>query len=87
MSEQIPSIGRTVHYVLNEGPHSGQHRPATIVRVWGELPASAVNLQVLTDSNEDGTSNDCLPPVMWKTSILQDATGERPGSWHWPERV
>lgn len=87
MSEQIPSIGRSVHYVLNEGPHSGQHRPATIVRAWGDQPDSMVNLQVLTDSDADGHYNDALPPVLWKTSVHLDPSGEKPGTWHWPERV
>jgi hypothetical protein len=25
--------------------------------------------------------------LMWRTSAGYDATGTRPGSWHWPERV
>ena len=87
VSEQIPSIGRIVHYVLESGPYKGQHRPALIVRTWGDLPTSAVQLQVFTDSPQTQDSNDCLPPVMWATSRLQDDTGEKLGSWHWPERV
>lgn len=87
MSEQIPSIGRVVHYVLNEGRNAGDHRPATIVRVWGDQPDSLVNLQVLTDSNAEANSNDCLPQVLWKTSVSFDSTGEKPQTWHWPERV
>lgn len=84
MSEQKPTIGRSVHYVLNEGPHAGEHRPAVIVRTWS---GNLVNLQVFPDSDEDGTSNDCLPVPMWKTSVDLDETGERQRSWHWPERV
>ncbi len=87
MSEQQPSIGRIVHYVLDTGPDAGQHRPAIIVRTWGDLPTSPVQLQVFTDSDADETSNDQLPPVMWKTSRIQDASGLQPGTWHWPERV
>lgn len=87
MTEPIPSIGRQVHFVLDSGPNKGDHRPATIVRTWGNLPTSVVNLQVLTDSNELGTSNDCLPQVLWKTSVAQDPTREKLGSWHWPEMV
>ncbi len=87
LDEQKPSIGRLVHYVLESGPCTGQHRPALIVRVWGDLPTSAVQLQVFTDSPTSEDSNDCLPPVMWATSRLQDASGEKPGTWHWPERV
>jgi hypothetical protein len=93
---QSPSVGRTVHYVLDEGPSQGQHRPAVIVRVWGEedaragtLPVSAlgtVQLQVLTDSGRDGGFNDELPQVMWRSSVPHDESGSE-GSWHWPERV
>jgi hypothetical protein len=91
-----PTVGRIVHYVLDSGRSAGDHRPAIIVRVWGEdqvaagtLPESAlgtVQLQVFTDSSEDGKFNDELPQVMWKTSVMHDESGQR-GSWHWPERV
>lgn len=86
--------GRVVHYVLNEGPDKGQHRPAFVVRVWRtntpEGPVSpesgTSNLQVFTDSDADGKYNDALPPVMWKTSVLFDEAGA-PGTWHWPEKA
>jgi hypothetical protein len=84
LSEQEPSIGRVVHYVLDSGPYKGEHRPAFIVRCWA---ADLVNLQVFPDSNAEGTSNDCLPVPLWATSRKYDATGELPGTWHWPDRV
>ncbi len=97
MSEQLPSVGRIVHYVLSEGRSAGDHRPAIIVRVWGEeqvaagtLPESAlgtVQLQVFTDSSADGRFNDELPAVMWKTSVVHDDEGKAPNTWHWPEPV
>lgn len=79
-----PTVGRIVHFVLD----SGEHRPAMIVRVWGEgTPyVSSVQLQVFTDSDAEAKYNDKLPPVMWRTSVTEDATAERKGSWHWPER-
>jgi hypothetical protein len=93
---QPPSVGCPVHYVLDAGPSQGQHRPAFIVRVWGEdrigtdtLPASGlgtVQLQVLTDSDPGGQLNDQLPQVMWRTSVPHDESGAE-GTWHWPERV
>lgn len=86
MSEQKPSIGRVVHYVLNEGRNAGEHRPAFVVKVWGDQPDSLVQLQVFTDSNPASDSNDCLPQVLWKTSVKLDADAA-PGTWHWPERV
>lgn len=81
----IPSIGRTVHYILpDNGKNPGEHRPAIIVRVWDAKPheQSCVQLQVFTDGENDG-----LPNVTWKTSVQQDATGQRFGSWHEPEEA
>jgi hypothetical protein len=85
---QVPSVGRIVHYVLEDGPHKGEHRPAIIVKVWAEpgqeQPGTACQLQVFTDGNGQPEYNDGLPPVLWKTSRQQ---GDWPGSWHWPEMV
>jgi hypothetical protein len=80
----IPSVGRTVHYVLNEGPSKGEHRPAVIVRVWDKEPTekSVVQLQVFTDGSNDGFEN-----VIWRTSVPQDAADKLPGTWHEPERA
>jgi len=77
-----PTIGRIVHYVLNEGPHKGEHRPAVVVLPFSE---TTLNLQVFTDSNPEGKYNDELPPIMWATSILHDEDTKAPHSWHWPE--
>jgi hypothetical protein len=96
MTDQQPTVGRIVHYVLSEGRSKGEHRPAIIVRVWGEdqvasgrLPASAlgtVQLQVFTDSSEGGGFNDEMPQVMWRTSVMHDEE-KAENTWHWPERV
>ena len=69
--DQKPSIGRTVHYVLNEGRNPGEHRPAIIVKVWEHTPEILVQLQVFTDSDKAGIYNDALSPVLWTTSIKQ----------------
>jgi hypothetical protein len=76
----IPSIGRIVHFIMPDG----QHRPAIIVRVWDPKATNAtlVQLQVFTDS-----SNDKEPNVIWRTSVHQDETATKPGTWHEPERV
>lgn len=80
----IPSIGRTVHYILPTGRSAGEHRPAIIVRVWDKTPTeeSVVQLQVFTDGR-----NDDLPVIWWCTSVHQDSTAQKPGTWHEPERV
>jgi hypothetical protein len=89
MSEKIPSIGRVVHYVLEAGPHQGDHRPAFIVRVWDDTPGM-VNLQVFTDGENDQYPHNSppsgAPMVIWRTSVHRDDTG-KPGTWHWPEYV
>lgn len=92
----MPTVGRIIHYVLDTGRSAGDHRPAVIVRVWGEDQVAAgtldpsalgtVQLQVFTDTSPDGGYNDELPPVMWKSSVPHDESGKR-GSWHWPERA
>lgn len=61
-------------------PHTGNHAqegdvyPAMIVRIFGETPESAVNLQVFLDGND----------TFWATSRT---LGDGPFHWAWPERV
>ena len=71
-------VGRIVHYVLA----NGEHRPAIIVNIFGDT----CNLQVFTDSDEEGKFNDELPSVMWATSI-KNSEEPIPITWHWPERL
>jgi len=76
-------IGRIVHFVLKEGKHIGEHRPAMVVKVWSE---NCCNLQVFTDGPNDG--NMYSSNVYWATSVSQDETvPHAPGTWHWPEKV
>lgn len=84
MAEQVPSIGRVVHYVLEAGPHQGEHRPALVVRVWSD---EMVNLQVFTDGSNDYYPNQGPEPLtLWRTSKHLDPDCA-PGTWHWPEYV
>lgn len=81
----IPSIGRMVHYVLSQhDKNAGQHRPAVIVNIFDQTPtaASVVQLQVFTDSANDG-----MHDTAWRTSVHQDPTGKTPGTWHEMEFV
>lgn len=83
MAEQVPSIGRVVHYVLPDGPHAGEHRPAFIVQVW---TGDYLNLVVFVDGTNDGPQ--LAGCVLWATSVQQDQ-GDTPAprTWHWPEFV
>jgi hypothetical protein len=79
-----PTIGRIVHYryAKGDGRAAGVCRPAIIVHCWGDLENSAVQLQVFNDADAEGKFNDQLPPVLWKTSIVQ---GTEPGQFHFHE--
>lgn len=75
------TVGRIVHYALDSGRNAGHIRPAIVVREWGGDHPS-VQLQVFTDD-----SNDEMPGVLWKTSVLESESGESEfGRWHWPKR-
>lgn len=86
-----PSIGRIVHYCLDEADRSqiaatgGNHglivQPAVIVAVHSD---DCVNLKVLIDGPQD----------LWVTSIMHfdpatgdDAAQPANGTWRWPPRV
>jgi hypothetical protein len=87
---QVVSVGRIVHYVLSSGANKGQHRPAIVVRVWGEATTEhtpTCQLQVFTDATNDFVTGPGSNGILWATSATQDPTGERLGSWHWPEKV
>lgn len=75
--------GRIVHYVLEDGPNKGEHRPAIIVKVWSQENGCS-NLQVFIDG-----SNDSVPysgSVVWKTSRIFDPD-HKPSTWHWIEKA
>lgn len=76
---QKPTIGRQVHFVLE----NGEHRPATIVKVWSD---ECVNLRVLFDGTNDPASETLND---WRTSVIQEIADmpSKVHHWHWPERV
>lgn len=82
MAEQVPSIGRVVHYVLPDGRYHGEHRPAFIVKMWS---ATQVNLQVFVDGTNDYPD---YSGSVWATSVPFDGS-DTPANrtWHWPEYV
>ena len=93
----IPGLieGRVVHYVLDDGRHKGQHRPAIIVRVQRKsdnLPYAGkwmhisytVQLLVFVDGSNDVPAGQ--PPILWKSSVHYSETHE-PGTWHWIEKA
>jgi hypothetical protein len=81
--------GRIVHFVLPDGPHAGEHRPAIVVKVWrqgdGTPPANGYsNLLVFMDGTNDGDQfAGCLS---WQTSVVYSDQAAR-RTWHWIEKA
>lgn len=81
--------GRIVHFVLPDGPHAGEHRPAIVVKVWrqgdGTPPANGYsNLVVFMDGTNDGVQfGGC---IHWATSVEHSAD-PKPRTWHWIEKA
>ena len=85
-TQQIPSIGRIVHFVLADGQNSGQHRPAIVLRCWGDTPGASVNLLVFLDGENDGALDG--NSVVWVTSVTPaPAESNTVRSYHFPEYV
>lgn len=89
MPEQVPSVGRIVHFVMPESSrYPGEHRPAIIVKIWDATPKtdSMVQLQVFTDGSNDGEL--FKSGLFWATSVhYADPSEKKPYTWHWPEFV
>jgi len=81
--------GRIVHFVLLDGPHAGEHRPAIVVKVWrkgdGSPPDNGYsNLVVFMDGTNDGPHfGGC---IHWATSVEYSAE-PLPRTWHWIEKA
>lgn len=80
---QKPSVARIVHYVAFGTPGgeypAGAHRAAIITEVHAEGAEAAVQAVSLCVLNPTG--------LFFREMVPYDPTGERPGTWHWPERV
>lgn len=84
-SDQPPSIGRIVHYVLETGRGAGQHRPALVVNV---LPDDRVNLVVFIDGRNDLVTADQEEVLLLhKFTVSHDRADKAEGTYHWPEYV
>lgn len=101
VTQDPPTIGRQVHYVLQ----NGEHRSAEVVNVGPTF----VNLTVKLDGHNDLQTlgvrvpphiRAALIPAEFEAFILQfeplalsvgsapqDEDTKRPGTWHWPERA
>lgn len=96
---QAPSIGRQVHYVLE----NGKHRSAEVVT---DIGNNIVGLNVALDPQNDVSpgwdyrllpdplleafgaySNFTAPALIVFVNSVNYDEGCAPGTWHWPERV
>lgn len=84
MPQQVPSVGRVVHYVSWGSPGSefkgGEHRAAIITEVYPTgsdvIDMDKVGICVLS------------PTGLWFNRHTPfDPLGQERGSWHWPEHV
>lgn len=79
-----PVDGEMVFYTLgSEWNHSGEVRPAMVVRVWS---ATTVNLLIFLDGDNDkfigpDTWQTVPGHILWKTSVLYAEQGRETG-WH-----
>lgn len=94
MSDQKPSVGRIVHYTLNEGDVNmianqrlaAGHRTHNVAKLGDTYPATVVRVfdPSSTTANLqvhlDGTD------TYWATSRQEGQPGEA-GHWAWPPRV
>lgn len=81
MEGQKPSVGRIVHYVAYGTPGGefkvGAHRAAIITEVYDQpTDPDYIGLCVLNPSG-----------MFFNQHVPYDPTGEKGGTWHWPERV
>jgi hypothetical protein len=77
--QQVPSIGRIVHYV-SYGTPGGEHHSECRAAIVTELAhddesSDVVGLAVLTPSGS------------FFNRAAQDENGHEGGTWHWPERT
>jgi hypothetical protein len=78
MAEQVPSVGRIVHYV-SYGTPGGEYASECRAAVVAGVSAAA----------QFGLSLAVLNPggLFFNHGVKQDEDGKAGGTWHWPERV
>lgn len=75
MSDQKPTPGRIVHYILPDGDNTGEVRPALVVTAKGDT----CTLEVFADRANDGPAYEA--GNVQRADVEQ---GKEPGNWCWP---
>jgi len=94
MSEQVPSVARTVHYVSHGTPvradgtqaFTAKCRAATITEV-GEDGTVGLMVANPTGLFFHSLADGGCPYDEWDSTTALDGALPQGGSWHWPERV
>ncbi|GEM45898.1 hypothetical protein [Deinococcus cellulosilyticus] len=91
----VPTIGRIVHYVLSEADiHEIRatweaNKGKLAFRSWMKAGDHMPLVVTEVDPNDThGTGGQVLISgnfTLWRPSLAEDPTGEKPLSWHWPE--
>ncbi|RYG67740.1 hypothetical protein EON80_12990 [bacterium] len=97
---QRPSVGRIVHYVLEDG----EHRPAMVTEVPGlqaagldgngvmntviaSFDSGIIGLNVFLSPHDEWGGEAVTSTVAYAPGTPFDESGTEEHSWHWPERV
>jgi hypothetical protein len=91
MSEQVPSVGRIVHYV-SYGTPGGEYTSKCRAAIVTEVPEYLVAEPM--DGCPNGTNGEWIaslavlnPTGMFFNQECRYSENADGGTWHWPERV
>ena len=86
-AEQVPSVGRIVHFCIPKAMHGGGdpvHRPAIVSSVHNPKKG-IVDLHVFV--TKDDYPGNYHPGPLLVADKVGYSESEEDGTWHWPERV
>lgn len=91
MSEQIPSVGRIVHYVsygTPGGEYTSRCRAAIVADVYSlDNPHPDSEVHTEAEGAEWVALAVLNPTGMFFNDACHDELRKQGGTWHWPERV
>ena len=80
-----PTLGRIVHYVAYGTP-GGEFKPEHRAAIVTEVAEPAGDDALMTQDMVIGICVLNPTGLFFNRGVLYDPSGERGGSWHWPER-
>ncbi len=88
---QVPSVGRSVHYVsygTPGGEYTSQCRAAIIAEVYSPQPPGLLSGGEVSEGEPQVCALAVLNPSgLFFNECPQDEDDKAGGTWHWPERV